>query len=316
MFALKDKKTGVFKRLCMIVALLLIITGCSNNNENLVATVNGEEITKEDFDSNYNVYKYFRERQLGEGALGQIGQDGKTLGEVLRNEILEELIMEKLISAEMAKVGITVTDEEIDLIYKDYELSMGGKENLENFLKETNTSDEFFNRFLERISLFDKSRIQFMEGIHISEDEQREFFASHKDELTSVRAKHILVATEEEGNKILKKIHGGEDFSNLAIMESQHVVSAVNGGDLGYFGRGDFISEFEDAAFNLQVGEVSDLVKTEIGYHIIYLEDKKDDFEDLQEETIHVMKELKYLENREDLRLNAKVRKFVDLSQY
>jgi len=314
--------SGIMKKIIfkisIFIAIIFVFTGCTKNTENLIATVDGDEITKEQFDADYQVYKYANLKRLGEGALEQIGQDGKTLGEILRNDILEQLIMENLVAKEMQKLNIGITEAEIDDIYAQYEQSMEGKENFEEFLTEINASQDFFRDFLRRQLLKDKYKEIYMEKINISENDQIEFFDAHSDELVEIHVKRIVVSSEEEGIDILNRIKNGEDFSTLAILESKDKISAKKGGDLGYFRRGDFIyySEFEEVAFSLDVGQVSDLVMTDIGYQIIYLEDKKDKFEQLQEETINMMKESEYLQRMQELRNNTTVMKHTDLSQY
>ncbi len=90
-----------------------------------------------------------------------------------------------------------------------------------------------------------------------------------------VKASHILVKTEEEASKLKEEIKGGKAFAQAA-QEVSLCPSGRNGGDLGYFTKGQMVKEFEDAAFSMEVGEVSDPIKTQFGYHLIYLTDKKD----------------------------------------
>lgn len=84
----------------------------------------------------------------------------------------------------------------------------------------------------------------------------------------TVRAKHILVKTEEEANDILRKLENGEDFDTLARQYS-FCPSKEKGGDLGYFNRGQMVPEFENAAFSTPIGGVAGPVKTRFGWHII-----------------------------------------------
>ncbi len=90
-----------------------------------------------------------------------------------------------------------------------------------------------------------------------------------------VKASHLLVKTEEEALKIKEEIDKGKDFAQAA-MEVSLCPSGQNGGDLGYFSKGEMVKEFEDAAFSMNVGEISNPIKTQFGYHLIYLTDKKD----------------------------------------
>ena len=90
-----------------------------------------------------------------------------------------------------------------------------------------------------------------------------------------VKASHLLVKTEEEALKLKEQIKDGKDFAKAA-KEVSLCPSGQNGGDLGYFTKGQMVKEFEDAAFSMEVGEVSNPIKTQFGYHLIYLTDKKD----------------------------------------
>lgn len=84
-----------------------------------------------------------------------------------------------------------------------------------------------------------------------------------------IKAKHILVEQEFEATDLLKKIQDGADFSTIA-KEFSNCPSAEDGGDLGAFGKGQMVASFEQAAFALNVGEVSKPVRTQFGYHLIY----------------------------------------------
>ena len=92
--------------------------------------------------------------------------------------------------------------------------------------------------------------------------------------ITSVKASHILVETKSQADFIKSKIDGGESFESMAKKYSK-CPSGKSGGDLGYFEKGQMVPEFEDAAFELPVGKVSEPVKTEFGWHIIKVYDKK-----------------------------------------
>jgi len=89
-----------------------------------------------------------------------------------------------------------------------------------------------------------------------------------------VHARHILVKTEEEAKDLVKQLKAGADFNELA-KKSSDSSNAHSGGDLGYFSRGQMVKSFEDAAFALEPGQVSDPVKSEFGWHVIKVEDKR-----------------------------------------
>jgi len=89
-----------------------------------------------------------------------------------------------------------------------------------------------------------------------------------------VRASHILVSSEREANRILDDIRKGKEFSEMAKRYSS-CPSGKSGGDLGFFGKGQMVKEFEDAAFSLKDGELSKPIKTQFGYHIIKVTARK-----------------------------------------
>jgi peptidyl-prolyl cis-trans isomerase C len=132
---------------------------------------------------------------------------------------------------------------------------------------------------------------EIIDKIQISDDDIKAYYKAHEAELKTpemVRARHILFrvsdnASEEEKQKILKKaeeildkIKSGEDFAQLASEFSDDTVTKTNGGDLGVFARGRMVKSFEDAAFALKQGEVSEIVETPFGYHIIKVDEKID----------------------------------------
>jgi peptidyl-prolyl cis-trans isomerase C len=88
-----------------------------------------------------------------------------------------------------------------------------------------------------------------------------------------VRARHILVATKEEAHEVIELIGGGDDFGEVAKAKSKDQGSGAQGGDLGYFARGQMVKPFEDAAFALKPGDVSEPVETQFGWHVIKIEE-------------------------------------------
>ena len=300
-----------YKRI-IIGALLLIfvftIGGCAKSTEGLVAEVDGDGITQEEFDSDYEVFKRVYEKQLGEDALSQVGPEGITLGETLKTNIIEKLIMEKLVANETKNMNIVVTDEEVNEQLDQYIAIMEGQEKFEEFLKTNEITQEFFKENLRKELLVNKHRESFIQDATITDEDAKEYYEANKEDLVIVKASHILVASEEEGKKVLERLKDGEEFATLALTESMDTVSAAQGGSLGYFTKGNMIAEFEDVAFSLKEGETSELIQTEVGYHIIYLEDRKDTFEDLKVEIINVLKEEKYLDKIQELRDKSKVK--------
>ncbi|MEA2022012.1 MAG: peptidylprolyl isomerase [Candidatus Caldatribacteriota bacterium] len=124
--------------------------------------------------------------------------------------------------------------------------------------------------------------------VNITDDELKEYFDKNEEsffEPEKVHARHILVETEEEALDIIQQLKEGiVDFAELA-KEKSTGPSAESGGDLGFFTKGQMVKEFEDVAFALQPGEISDAVKTQFGFHIIKCEEKKDEHQPTFEES-------------------------------
>lgn len=93
--------------------------------------------------------------------------------------------------------------------------------------------------------------------------------------MSQVRASHLLVKTEEEAKQLKEEILAGKLFADVAA-EVSMCPSGASGGDLGFFGKGQMVKPFEDAAFSMNVGDVSEPIQTQFGWHLIYLADVKD----------------------------------------
>lgn len=165
-------------------------------------------------------------------------------------------------------------------------------------------------------------KIEVSDKITVTDEDVRRYYEQHQEEFRvpeRVKASHILIriavsAPEDEKKKarekaegILKKIKGGDDFAKLASEFSDDPGSKARGGDLGFFGRGMMAKPFEDAAFSLKPGEVSDLVETQFGYHIIKVEEKTE----AQTEPFETVKEKVRAKALEEAR-RTKVNEFIE----
>lgn len=216
----------------------------------------------------------------------------------LQDAIVEELISRELLMQDAEAKGITVEDEEVDEYINDFlEQSEMTMEELEAQLIQGGTTLEETKEQVKQSLLLNKLVEQEL-STEVSEEDIEAYFNENKDSLTEMRASHILVCwegktactqerTQEEAEvvveEILGKLDAGEDFAELAV-EYSDGPSASNGGDLGWFGIGQMVPEFEEATLELNVGEISDGVETDFGLHIVMLIEKKDSLDDFRED--------------------------------
>lgn len=159
--------------------------------------------------------------------------------------------------------------------------------------------EEDFQKVLEKAKkslLLNYYLGKMLSDIAITDKEIEDFYKLHKDHFNTpptVRASHILVEDLEKAQEIYNKIANGADFS-LEAKENSTCPSKNKGGDLGNFSRGQMVKEFEDAAFSMNVGDISKPIKTEFGYHIIKLTGKNPSKEvSLEDAKDHIIKDIR-----------------------
>ena len=207
----------------------------------------------------------------------------------LLSEALNMIIEEKLQTQEGEKRGMVVDEASIDAALKNISDKNGLDEGqLEEMLeREGKTLSSFRNHIRDQIMVSKVSRFEMSNRVKVSDKEINNYYSSHQKEFwkdSQIRARHILFIVEpgaseknrreklDQAKKILYKIREGGDFINIAREYSEDV-SASNGGDLGFITRGKMVAEFEEAAFSIKERQVSDIIKTEYGYHIIKVEE-------------------------------------------
>lgn len=228
------------KRVVLAVFLVVSLVACSKKQTaqggSYLAKVNGTPITQADFDREIqSLPDYARDMFKGPGG---------------REKFLDEIIKKEILYQEALKQGL---DKSREFIRK-----------MEDARKMTLISD-----LLEK---------DVMSKVRVTDKDVRDYYDRHQREFTpikQIRASHILVKTKAEAEKIIQRLKKGEKFADLARKESLDRESAKNGGDIGYFSKGEIVPEFEKAAASLKIGEISGPVKTRFGYHIIKVTDKK-----------------------------------------
>lgn len=208
---------------------------------------------------------------------------------------LEKQALSQLVSAELLyQAGQKLEVKDLDKLVDD-KLAQGkarfaNEQDFTKAMKDLDMDEKVLRDYTRRdliITNFIEKTI--VPTVKVSEDDARKFYDQNPDKFTraeSVKASHILVgvdqkasteekkAAREKAEKIHKELVAGADFAKLA-KENSTCPSSQQGGDLGYFGKGQMVPAFEKAAFALKPGEISDVVETQFGYHIIKLTEKK-----------------------------------------
>ena len=227
-------------------------------------------------------------------------------------DIRGTLIIQKLIADVLADV--TVTEDELLQRYKENNekikisyVTQAPKDFIEKVEVSEEDVEDYYSRYghdfknPERVDIeyvvFDHK--DYKEGVEIGEDETQYYYDSHIDEFErpeSVHARHILLKSEEKTAEVLELARSGRDFAELA-KEYSAGPTKDTGGDLGFFEKGRMVPEFEEAAFSLEPGEISDVVQTQFGYHIIKLEERKEPYTEEYETVKEDIKDKLLIEN-------------------
>lgn len=244
------KKSYIILAAVVAVVVLAAAAWIIFNRATAIAIVNGERITRKDFLEKL-------ESQAGMA-------------------VLSEMINNALVAQEASKAGVEVSqerlDEEMGKIKAnlgdqfEYTLSMYG-------MTEASLRTTLYQNLLA-YEISTKDIVVTDEQIAKDYEENKDYYL----EPAQVKASHILVRTKEEAQAVLDELKKGSDFVELAKARSIDTGTAENGGDLGYFGAGAMVEAFEKAAFALAPGQLSGIVETEFGFHVILCVDKKAEY--------------------------------------
>ncbi len=212
-----------------------------------LVTVNGKPITDQEVNA-----------ELMQATQGRFNQVPPEKQRQFKQQVLEQLVAKELIYGDAKKTGVM---------------------NSKQFKAEYEKVQERVKRELA-IQVWQK---QQLDKVTVSAKELKKYYDANKEEFNekeSVHARHILVKTQEEANSIVNQLKGlsGEALKSKFIQlakDKSTGPSGPKGGDLGYFAQGQMVPEFNAKVFSMKVGTVSAPVKTQFGFHVIYLEDKK-----------------------------------------
>ena len=260
--------------------------------EPLAAEVNGEKIT---------LAEYERQIALYERSMASAGQDPTTeAGQKALAEaqvwILDQMIDQVLIEHAAAEAGITVSDAEVESTIESLKQEIGEDALMARIQNEGMSLEEMRTQLhREMVAL---AMMNYVVG-------QVPLRAEH------VQARHILFSNEEEARQVLAQLRAGADFATFARTYSKDTSTRDLGGDLGYFPRGILTSsEVEAVAFELQPGQISDVVQSGLGYHIIQVLDRKPDME-IAPENLRLLQASARSQWLEDLRAQANIQRYL-----
>lgn len=258
--------------------------GGAMKKSTVLAEVNGKKIT-------YGEVEDFVQKQVQLiSAQGQMPDEN--MMKMLRKKALDHLVNMELVQQELKKHGVTISDEDVNQAYQEEVQRMGGEEQMNAFLASRGATAEDLKEIIkQRLPIFKLQDIVTADVQPATEEEARAYYDQNQQMFNAperVHAYHILIKvsdnpSDEELAQAKKKAEEiaakarqkGADFEALARQFSEDPGSAPNGGDLGYFRKGQMVPEFEAAAFSLPIGKISSPVKTKFGFHIIKVVDKK-----------------------------------------
>jgi parvulin-like peptidyl-prolyl isomerase len=228
-------------------------------NAQLAARVNGVGISLD---------AYNHQAAQAQAALSQSGgldlksQAGQDAIKSLKQQVLDQMINDVVIAMQADREGIKVTDNDLNARLAQMIQDAGSVDKLNEYLSKNQLSLGDLCAQV-RSQLLGEAMLNRVTGALPTSAEQ-------------VHARHILVPTAAEAQAILTQLRNGADFATLAKQKSKDEASAANGGDLGWFPRDVMDPRFEAIAFQLKPGQISDVVQTQFGYHIIKVEEHAD----------------------------------------
>jgi peptidyl-prolyl cis-trans isomerase C len=271
------------KKIFAILALCGLLFTVSVSAEERAASVNGRSIALRDYQrelSDYQErYEAVRGSALSDADKAEVGK-----------KILDNLIAQELLVEECENAGIVADKDyvngEMSSIRGQFPDEKSFAEALE---QEKVTPEELEARIVKNFMIDTLVREQIAKDVSVSEFELSAYYNEHLESFAQperIKASHILIAVDKAASAkvkedarirlsgIRRRIEKGESFAGLA-KEFSDCPSGEAGGDLGFFSRGDMVEEFEDAAFKLEKGELSGIVESEFGFHLILLTERE-----------------------------------------
>lgn len=253
-----NSNTTVFN--VVIDSIQTAFSGGAKAEQGIAAMVNGQNITCEELNAEYALVP------------------AASRATITKEYLLNQTITETVLMQEMDKRGIQVSQKEFEIIFNNTESQFMCEKQFNTTLAQNGWTYESFSEQLMLKMRLNKMLGQEIPELKVDETEMMKFFETNKDKLSTpemVRARHILVDSSETAQEVIGKLKAGADFALLAQEYSKDTGSLVCDGELGFFTRGMMVESFENASFSLEVGEISEPIKSDFGYHIIEVLEKK-----------------------------------------
>jgi len=247
-----------------------------------VAIVNGTKLPYQSLEQKLDFVKkrYASQgQQLKEKQLNSIRQD-----------IADRMVEKELLYQKSQELGVEVDMDKVDEQINQFKEKFDDGKKYQQQLSQMGYTEKLLrNEIKQNMAIQKLIEKEIASRVTLDDEELKKYYKGHTKEFKTpakVKARHILIQTGDEASEADKKeakqkieaaqkrLEGGEKFSKVA-KEASDCPSSKKGGDLGFFSKGRMVKGFEDAAFALEPGEVSDIVKTRFGYHLIKVEDKK-----------------------------------------
>ena len=250
-------------------------------NDRVAARVNGRPVSLDELDK---VVESNKQRYAAQGM--QLSPEQESM---LKQQVLDGLVMREVLEQEAGRLSVSVTDDEFRAVIAEFQSQFPDEATFELILQQQGYTRAQFEVELRRQMVIEKLiEREAFGAIVVSAEDTRAFYNENTEifeQPEQIAARHILFSTQDmtsdaeradarrRADEVRARIVAGGDFAQMA-REYGEDPTAEQGGDLGLFGRGMMVPPFEEAAFALQVGEVSQVVETQFGYHLIQVTEK------------------------------------------
>ncbi len=287
---MKAWQIGIIAGGALIAVALGVVFFLTSESTSAAATVNGVGIPESQVEQQLSVVKQ-QQPQLFEG------EGGKEQEERYREQIITFLINAELIKQEADRVGIKVTDKEIDKRFDQVKDLFPEKSQFEQALKDQDLTEEGLRDQISDQLVSDKMMERVTKDIKVTTKDKKKYYKENKEQFVEPeqrRWSQITLDNKKEADKVLKELEDGADFAKTAKEESTDKQTSVEGGDIGWAGPNDFPPEIGEKLNNLEDGDISEVIDGGDGRFMIFKlrdfkEGKQQSFKDVEEQVTEIL---------------------------